>query len=223
MKVIGYIRVSTDGQADSGLGLADQEAKIRAYCDLYDLELVEVISDAASGKNMERPGLRAALNMLSKGGAAGIIVAKLDRLTRSVRDMGELLDNYFSSKFSLVVVAEQIDTRTAAGRLCLNLLISVAQWERETIGERTKSALGVKKQRGEKTGGYVPFGYDADKDGKLTENQKEQEAIARIKELRGQGYTYEAVADALNRDGLFTKTGKTWTKASVYKIYNKAA
>lgn len=223
MKVYGYCRVSTDGQAESGLGLADQEAKIRAYCELYGLELVEIIKDAASGKSLERAGLQSALQALKSGRAEGVIVAKLDRLTRSVKDLGALLEDYFADRFSLFVVSEQIDTRTAAGRLLLNLLTSVAQWERETIGERTKAALKQKRERGEKTGGHVPFGYDADACGKLTANENEQKAIARIIELRGKGYTYEEIANALNRDGILTKQGKLWCKASVFKIYKKAA
>lgn len=223
MKVIGYCRVSTDGQAESGLGLADQEAKIRAYCELYGLELVEIVRDAASGKSLERPGLQFTLQVLKSGKAEGLIVAKLDRLTRSVKDLGFLLEDYFAERFSLFVVSEQIDTRTAAGRLLLNLLTSVAQWERETIGERTKAALKQKRERGEKTGGYVPFGFDADACGKLATNENEQKAIARIIELRGKGHTYEAIAEALNKDGILTKQGKTWSKASVYQIYKKAA
>lgn len=221
MKVIGYIRVSTTEQDQSGLGLADQEAKIRAYCDLYNLSLVEIKKDAASGKNMERPGLQNALALLKSGQVEGIIVAKLDRLTRSVRDMGILLDKYFQ-KNGLFVVAEQIDTRTAAGRLLLNLLTSVAQWERETIGERTAAALSVKKRNGERVG-TIPYGYDCDANGKLTANEKEQETIARIKALRASGYSFEAIARQLNSDGILTKLGKQWSKASVFKIYNKAA
>lgn len=223
MKVYGYCRVSTDGQAESGLGLADQEAKIRAYCELYGLELVELVKDAASGKSLDRPGLQATLKALKDGKAKGVIVAKLDRLTRSVKDLGDLLEDYFADRFSLFGVSEQIDTRTAAGRLLLNLLTSVAQWERETIGERTKAALKQKRERGEKTGGFVPFGFDADAEGRLTENGDEQKAIARIKEMRGRGCTYEAIAEALNKDGILTKQGKAWSKASVYKIYQKAA
>ncbi len=148
MKVIGYLRVSTQEQEQSGLGLEAQQEKIRAYCGLYDLELVDMVQDAASGKSLKgREGLALALAMLARGEVEGLIVAKLDRLTRSVKDLGELIENYFA-KYSLFVVAEQVDTRTASGRLVLNLLTSVAQWERETIGERTAAALGAKRERG---------------------------------------------------------------------------
>lgn len=221
MKVVGYVRVSTTEQDQSGLGLADQEAKIRAYCDLYNLSLVEIKKDAATGKNIERPGLQDALAMLKSGQVEGIIVAKLDRLTRSVRDMGILLDKYFQ-KNGLFVVAEQINTTTAAGRMLLNLLTTISQWEVETISERTAAALAVKKRNGERVG-TIPYGYDCDANGKLTANEKEQETIARIKSLRENGYSFEAIARQLNNDGILTKLGKQWSKASVFKIYNKAA
>lgn len=221
MKVVGYIRVSTTEQDQSGLGLADQEAKIRAYCDLYNLSLVEIKKDAATGKNIERPGLQDALAMLKSGQVEGIIVAKLDRLTRSVRDMGILLDKYFQ-KYGLFVVTEQINTTTAAGRMLLNLLTTISQWEVETISERTAAALAVKKRNGERVG-TIPYGYDCDANGKLTANKKEQETIARIKSLRENGYSFEAIARQLNSDGILTKLGKQWSKASVFKIYNKAA
>lgn len=223
MKVMGYIRVSTDGQDASGLGLTDQTEKIRAYCSLYDLELVEIHKDAASGKNLLRSGLQGALSALRRGEAEGLVVAKLDRLTRSVRDMGGLLDEYFRADFDLFVVAEQIDTRTASGRFVLNLLTSVAEWERETIGERTRAALTVKRSKGQKLGGKVPFGFDVTEDGHLVKNHKEQNTIAKILNLRAKGYSFQRIADTLNRDGVFTKTGKSWSPAGVFQIHRKAA
>src|SRR5262245_24628947 len=118
MTVIGYTRVSTDEQADKGLSLGAQRAKIEAYCALYDLELVELIEDGgASGKTLKREGLQRALKMLRKGAANGLVIAKLDRLTRSVVDGGTLFAEYFGEKgFELLSVADHIDTRTAAGR-----------------------------------------------------------------------------------------------------------
>ena len=222
MRVVGYIRVSTAEQEESGLGIEAQEAKVRAYCDLYGLELVELFTDAASGKNLQREGIEAALGRLVDGAAEGLIVAKLDRLTRSVRDLGALLEDYFKDS-SLVVVAEQVDTRTAAGRLVLNLLTSVAQWERETIGERTRDALRAKRRRGEKTGGTVPFGFDAREDGRLVENRQEQLVLNQIKALRAKGYGYKRIAAALNHDGHLTKTGRAWNHVLVGNVVRKAA
>jgi site-specific DNA recombinase len=87
--------------------------------------------------------------MLQAHEAEGLAVCKLDRLTRSVRDLGGLIEIYFSNGIALLSVGEQIDTTTAAGRFMLNVLGSVAQWERETIGERTATALRHKRAKGE--------------------------------------------------------------------------
>jgi DNA invertase Pin-like site-specific DNA recombinase len=181
MKVIGYIRVSTEEQASHGQSLDAQRAKLEAYAKLYDLELVGVIVDAgASGKSLDREGLQESLTKLRKGGAAGLLIAKLDRLSRSVKDWNTLIDGYFGEKAGkqLFSVADSIDTRTAAGRLVLNVLMSVAQWERETIGERTRDALQHKiRVKGERCG-KVRFGFDLAADGKtLVPNAVEQEAI----------------------------------------------
>ena len=92
-QVVGYTRVSTKEQADSGVSLTAQRAKIKAYATLHDLELVEVIEDAGqSGKSLDRPGMARLLKSVRSRKVKGIIVAKLDRLTRSVRDLGELVE-----------------------------------------------------------------------------------------------------------------------------------
>jgi len=150
MRVVGYVRVSTEEQAKSGLGIEAQIEKIRSYCKLYDLDLVDIVVDEGySGKSLNRPGLQRVLKKPEDSIADGIVVAKLDRLTRSVADMGYLLNRFFQDK-QLFSVSENVDTRTASGRLVLNVLISVAQWEREAIIERTKDALRAKKREGRK-------------------------------------------------------------------------
>lgn len=138
-RAVAYVRVSTEKQADAGQSLEAQQAKLAAYASLYELELVEVVVDAGvSAKTLNRPGLQRALAMLESGAADALVVVKLDRLTRSVRDLGELVEGVFAEKgAALLSVSEQIDTRSAAGRLVLNVLASVSQWEREAIGERT--------------------------------------------------------------------------------------
>ncbi|HEY5312706.1 MAG TPA: recombinase family protein, partial [Pirellulales bacterium] len=167
MKVVAYVRVSTEEQATSGVSLDAQRAKLQAYAALYDLDLVEVIADeGVSAKSLNRPGLQRALAMLTKGKVAGLLVAKLDRLSRSVADWNILIDQHFGEKAGrqLFSVGDSIDTRTAAGRLVLNVLMSVAQWEREAIGERTRDALGHKRSKGERVG-QVPFGKRLAADG----------------------------------------------------------
>src|SRR5690348_10951065 len=153
MKAIGYARVSTDRQAEQGVSLEAQEAKIRAMATVQGAELIEVIVDGGeSAKNLNRPGLRRLLALVEHGTVDAVIVAKLDRLTRSVKDLCELLELFEKRKVALVSVAESLDTGSAAGRLVITIMGAVSQWEREAIGERTRDALRHKRAQGERTG-----------------------------------------------------------------------
>lgn len=226
LNVVGYVRVSTAEQADEGVSLAAQRAKLEAYASLYELELVAVVQDAgASAKTLKRDGLKRALSMLDKGKAGGLVVAKLDRLTRSVADWQVLIDGYFSERAGkqLFSVADSIDTRTAAGRLVLNVLLSVSQWEREAIGERTRDALQHKIRNGERCG-KVRFGFDLAPDGKsLVPNRLEQRAIRLMRKLRDAGESLRTIAAELNERGISTKEGRPWLHTSVQGILARAA
>lgn len=219
MRVVAYVRCSTDEQDRSGLGLEAQEGKIKAYCSLYDLQLVSIEKDAMSGKSLKgRTGLQKSLDMLKEGTAEGLIVAKLDRLTRSVRDLGELIEVYFN-KYALFSVSEQVDTRSASGRLVLNILCSVAQWERETIGERTSDALHAKRQRGEKTGGACPYGYHVDGEGRLVEEPVEQKILRSVYALHRQGFSSRKIAAELRRQGYANRRGSSdWKSMTVCRM-----
>lgn len=219
MKAIGYVRVSTEEQATQGVSLDAQTEKIQAYASLYDIELLEIITDAGvSAKTLERPGLEKALQILEAGEAEALVIVKLDRLTRSVRDLDYLLEKYFADRFSLMSVGEQVDTRTAAGRLVLNVLMSVAQWERETIGERTSTALQHKKSQGEYIGG-VGFGYQvADK--KLVKAE-EHNIVKMIVQLREEKETLEAIAKQLNESKVKTSRGGQWYAKTISNIINR--
>lgn len=134
IRAVGYIRVSTDIQVQEGISLDAQKLRIQAHCTAMDIKLVDIITDAGeSAKSLDRPGIQAALKMLKQDKADALIVMKLDRLTRSVKDLGVLCENYFGDgkPWSLLSVTDSIDTRSASGKLILNVLTSVAQWERE--------------------------------------------------------------------------------------------
>ena len=208
-RTIAYLRVSTDKQADHGVSLEAQEEKIRAYASLYDLELVEIITDAGvSASKLDRPGLNKALGMLKAQEADGLLVVKLDRLTRSVVDLGSLVRDYFGERGSaLMSVSENIDTRSAAGRLVLNVLASVSQWEREAIAERTKAAMEFKKSKGEFTGGpRAPYGYRLADDGiHLEEDDMEQQVLAEVRLLRASGLSLRKIAKILAAKGFKTR------------------
>lgn len=213
MKVIGYTRVSTEEQASTGVSLQAQVEKLRAYASCYDLEIVEIIEDGGqSAKSLHRPGIQRALQMIRDGQAAGLLVAKLDRLTRSIVDLNTLISDYFSEKSkyqsTLFSVADQVDTRSAGGRLVLNVLMSVAQWEREAIGERTKAALSYKKSQGVKLG----------RPEKQITDPVEIKTITYIRELRAQGLTFRAIAATLDAEGYKTSRGGKWAPQTVKNL-----
>jgi DNA invertase Pin-like site-specific DNA recombinase len=224
-RAVGYIRVSTDKQVDHGCSLDAQQVKLEAYARLYDLDLVAVVIDAGvSAKTLERPGLQRALGMLRKGEASALLVAKLDRLTRSVKDLGILVERYFASdKITLLSVADNIDTRTAAGRLVLNVLGSVAQWERETIGERTTEAMAHKRAQHERTSLHAPYGFAVAADGKtLLPDAAEQSLLAAIREARARGLSQRAVVAELARKGFTTRKGTALSLMQVQRIMHQA-
>lgn len=225
-RTVAYIRVSTDKQADRGVSLDAQRAKVHAYASLYNLDLVEVIEDAGhSAKSLERPGLDRALSMLRSGDADALLVVKLDRLTRSVRDLGDLLETYFNAgRWALMSVSENIDTRSAAGRLVLNVLASVAQWEREVIGERTKVAMALMTERREYTGGRPPYGWRLRTDARtLEEDPAEQQIIAAAQLARAGGMSLREVVEHLASEGMTSRHGTAFSLSAVSKMLQVAA
>src|ERR1043166_7218669 len=165
MLAIGYARVSTDKQADQGVSIEAQTARVRAMATVQGAELLEVIVDAGqSAKNMDRPGLQRLLQLVNDGRVKAVIVSKLDRLTRSVRDLGDLLDLFEKKGVALVSVLELLDTSSASGRLVLRIMASVSEWEREAIGERTREALRHKRAQGERVGN-IHYGFRLGADG----------------------------------------------------------
>ena len=215
-RAIGYVRVSTEKQATEGMSLETQRAKLAQYAALYDIELVTIVEDAQSGGTIDRPGLQAALSQLGKNGVDTLLVVKLDRLTRSVVDMGVLVKDYFQSKYSLVSVSEQLDTRSAGGRLVMNVLMSIFAWEREAIGERTAAVAQYMKANGKYTGGRVPYGKSVSTDGStLVDNPEELATLNVVRELRDAGRSFRDIAVELGRRGYTTRTGKPFMYTAI--------
>src|SRR5438093_2599659 len=177
MKTIGYVRVSTEKQADFGVSLEAQTAKIRAMAVVQGAELVDVLIDAGeSAKSLHRPGMARLLALVDARAIDTVIIAKLDRLTRSVADLAELLKRFERRGVSLVSVADSLDTRSAAGRLVLDIMVSVSQWEREAIGERTRDAMRHKRANGERVGN-IAYGYCVAADGVQLEADPHEQTI----------------------------------------------
>ncbi|MBW4434014.1 MAG: recombinase family protein [Pelatocladus maniniholoensis HA4357-MV3] len=218
MKLIGYGRASTFGQQ---LTKEVQEEKIKEYCQLYGHELVDFCYDhGLTGKNINRPALDKALTALENDEAEGVIIFKLDRLTRNVKDLCHLIQNYFATKYTLISVSDLLDTKTANGRLIINVLGSVAQWEVESTIERTKSALAAARRQGKHLG-KVPYGYKLT-DGFLEDCDEEIEIVTLMQSLRIEGKSYQAIAGYLNAQQLMNRGGKTWKASSIHDILNRS-
>jgi site-specific DNA recombinase len=223
MKTIGYVRVSTDRQADHGVSLEAQEAKIRAMATVRGCDLDEVIVDGGeSAKDLKRPGVERLITLADGGKVDAVIVAKLDRLTRSVKDLCALLELFEKRKVALISVAESLDTGSAAGRLVITIMGAVSQWEREAIGERTRDALRHKRRQGRRVGN-IAFGSRLANDGDHLEPEpSEQAALAEIRRLRGQGTTMRGIADTLNHRAYRTRRGTPWRLESVARVLKQA-
>jgi site-specific DNA recombinase len=195
-KVIAYVRVSTDNQVEDGHSLEAQRARLEAYAQAFGLEIVGIETDAGlSAGTLERPGLKAALQQLRAGVASALLVTRLDRLTRSVKDFAFLVDTYFKTgECRLMSVNESIDTTTPTGRLILNVLMTVSEWEREAAAERTTAVMQRLKATGKFTGGFPPFGWAVDEDGALIISDVEQQCLGTVKYLREQGRSIRAIA-----------------------------
>jgi site-specific DNA recombinase len=180
-------------------------------------EVSEIIIDAGeSAKSLQRPGMDRLLAMVEAGQIKTVIVAKLDRLTRSVKDLAELLDRFQRKGVSLVSVAESLDTGSAAGRLVLNIMVSVSQWEREAIGERTATALRHKRATG-RAFNHTPYGLQRLGDA-LVPLPSEQAIVSRIRLMHANGCSLRRIAAALNEDAIPTKQGRRWAAQTVKDV-----
>jgi DNA invertase Pin-like site-specific DNA recombinase len=224
MKTIGYVRVSTERQAERGSSLEAQAEKIRAMASVQGVELADIIVEGGeSAKTLNRPGVTQLLELIEAGKVKTVIVAKLDRLTRSVKDLCELLERFERKGVALVSVAESLDTGSAAGRLVLNIMASVSQWEREAISERTRDAMRHKRTQRERVGN-LPFGSRLGPDGKhIEDDPAEQMVRAEIRRLRAEGVSLRRIADSLNQVSYRTRRGTPWRLESVARVAKQAA
>jgi DNA invertase Pin-like site-specific DNA recombinase len=221
MIAYGYIRVSTAGQAEEGVSLEAQEARIRAWCLANGVELADVLVDAGlSGKRADnRPGLKAALDAVCRAGGV-LVVYSLARLARSTKDTITIGERLERSGSDLVSLSEKIDTTSAAGKMVFRMLAVLNEFERDLISERTSGALQHKKSKGESTG-QVPFGFRLGEDGRsLVEDPTEQEAIATVRRLRAEGLSIRKLVAEMNRRGIPTKEGGKWHIATVQRVLN---
>lgn len=208
--VIGYCRVSTDQQGESGLGLEAQAATIRQEAARRGWGEVRLYVDVASGKSTKkRPQFADALAVLESGKARTLVVAKLDRLSRSLLDFARLVDVAARQGWSINALDVNVDTSTTNGRMLAGIIMTLAQWEREMIGDRTRAALSAVKGRGTKLGRPTVVA---------------REAVAIIRAMRGSGASYRRIAATLNEGGIPTaQGGREWYASTVRAIEQRGA
>lgn len=196
IRVVGYVRVSTEEQSREGISLDAQAARLEDYARSQGWTLSQVYSDDCTGTTLRRPSLQRLLSDIDGGAVDAVLVYKLDRLARSQRLTLQLLEEVFQANgVDLKSVTEPFDTGTAMGMAFLGMLAVFAQLERDTIAERTKHSLAHKKKLGEHVG-RVPFGYQIGSTGKLEKVPEEQRVIARMKRLRRRGHSLRSIATA---------------------------
>jgi len=219
MNAIGYVRVSTAGQAVDGVSLEAQRARIAAWCQANEIELAGIFADEGiSGKKAtNRPGLQNALTSVCKG--RGILVTySLSRLARSTRDALDIAERLDKAGADLVSLTEKIDTTSAAGKMVFRMLAVLGEFERDLVSERTRAAMAHKKAKGERVG-QVPYGFHVVADGvTLEKDEAEQATLADLRALRALGRTWQEIADELNARGIPTKQGRLWTLQTARKV-----
>lgn len=204
MRAIAYARVSTDEQADSGAGLDAQRATMTGALAARGWELVAALADEGrSGATLNRPELAKALDMLDRGEADALVVAKLDRLSRSVLDFASITERAKRRGWAVVALDVDVDTATPTGELVANITSSVAQWERRIIAARTSEAMQAMKARGVRLGRPVELADDVRQ---------------RIAAERAAGDSLRTIADRLNAEAVPTARGGKWHASTVRAV-----
>jgi DNA invertase Pin-like site-specific DNA recombinase len=203
-RALGYLRVSTGEQVNSGAGLDAQRAALEAEAARRGWALELIVEEGLSAKDLNRPALTAALSRLDKGEADVLMVSKLDRLSRSVKDFGAVLDRAAKAKWSVLCLDLGVDTTTPVGEFTANVVVSASQYERRLIGQRTRDALAAKKAAGVRLGRprLLP-----------------SEVVERIVQAKAAGDSLAGIARDLTAENVPTaQGGKRWYPSTVAAV-----
>lgn len=219
MKVAIYLRVSTTEQAEEGFSIAAQKERLKAYVQSQGWELGPIYEDGGfSGGTINRPSFGKLREDMKLKKFDLILVYKLDRLSRNMRDLSNLVHEMDEQGVFFKSATEPFDTTTPAGKLIFNMLGSVAEFERGMIAERVKMGMLQKAKEGKGVLGFNhPYGYDYS-EGVLIPNQQEAAAVRQIYSSYISGQTLSEIATILNSRGILTKKGRAWTKQTVLNI-----
>jgi DNA invertase Pin-like site-specific DNA recombinase len=213
LRVVGYVRVSTREQGQRGHSLDAQKRCIEAEAVHRGWSLISILEDIASGKSTNgRRGLDEAIACIELGEADALVATKLDRISRSVVDFGAMVERSSKQGWGLVVLDTDVDTTRANGELIANIIISIAQWERRIIGERTRDGLAEKRAQGAVLGRPEGPGFES-----ISPNVER-----RIKRLRAKGLSLTAIATVLTEDGVPTARGGQWRAGTILRVLDRA-
>ncbi|WP_317327331.1 recombinase family protein [Turicibacter sanguinis] len=220
MKVGLYARVSTDEQAKEGYSIGAQCKKLQQYAELNDWSGILYVDDGYSAKDLNRPQAIQLFKDIEDKKIDTVVVYKLDRLTRNVKNLYELMDLFDKNDCKLISLTESLDTSSASGRFFITMLGAMAQWERETIGERT--FVGMKEAiKAGKVNGRVPFGYRK-VDGKFTIYEQEAEMVRIMFDKYNRGIGVDTIIKDFQKDGLIP-LDKPWDATKVFRILESRA
>jgi DNA invertase Pin-like site-specific DNA recombinase len=213
LRVVAYARVSTREQGRKGVSLDAQRHAIETEAQHRGWSVVRHLEDVASGKSTNgRPGLEEAVAIIEGGEADALVATKLDRISRSVVDFGGLVERSRRKNWGLVVLDTDVDTTRANGELIANVVISIAQWERRIIGERTREALEEKRRSGTKLGRPEGSGFES----------ISAQVVRRLRRMRARGMTFVAIANRLDADGVPTARGGKWRAGTVQRVLERS-
>lgn len=205
-RVLGYVRVSTDERAKTGHGLAAQRKAITDECERRGWDLVGIVGEVkgASAKSLDRAGLQSVLTRMDAHEADVLLVAKMDRLSRSLLQGAQVMERAKARRWALVALDLQVDTTTPAGEMLANVVLSTAQYERRLIGERTKAGLAAARAKGKVLGRSQSLSVDV---------------VARIVAERAAGRSLPVIAAGLVADGVPTaQGGASWHPSTIAAV-----
>ena len=216
-----YIRVSTEEQAKEGFSIKAQKIKLSQYALARDWKIFDYfIDDGISGKNIkDRPEINRMLAAVQSGLVDNVLVYKIDRLTRSTKNLIELVDLFNSKGCAFNSLCESIDTTSATGRMFIKIVGIFAEFERENLAERVSFGYEQKTREGNYTNTHGVYGYDyIQGTGELIPNPEEKEIVKEIYARYLSGLSMNKIGKALSRDKVPTKRGGNWSSATIASI-----
>lgn len=222
MKAVAYIRVSTQGQGEDGISLEMQRERVTAWCVANGYELEELFAETMSGgRASNRPEVLKAIALACK--VRGVLVVySLSRLARSLKDTLAIAERLERAGANLASLTERIDTNSALGKMLFRLLSTLAEFEKDQLGERTENAMSHLRKINRRISARIPLGYDLAKDGQtLVPNTVEQQVIDRICSMRQTGLSYAGITKILMKGRIATKSGGRWHPSTVKAVIER--